>query len=430
MNADPANSRLTNSGPMNGEPAKRWSGYSGMNETEDRLRAASQALLERFPDGAVPPLRLPAQPAVARRSAGRQAWRRGRPWLIPLAAAAAVLAVVALPPTLSRSVGQNQPGTAAPGPGGTPPYFVTNGFDAKNRSIEWSNYLVVRSTVTGNTLATAKLPYAYNRAKTISGAANDRTFAVADISSARDNGAVYVRIFMLNFDPNHGTATVSTPSIGRIPSGPIGKVAGFCALALSPDGLELAVATSRACFVGGFASAAGATTQITVYNLATGGSRSWRSMRPAILTGALTDDLVWSANGRLLGFAWQPNRTSEQHVSWLNTDAPGDVLPLGSSFPLPAVPRQAVPTSDGSLLTFQGNVITRYVQTGRQLRAVSRTTTALGMNSIVWANSTGRVVIMAGVGISGSGSAENSKLAVLSRGHSWWLPSSLTPVTW
>jgi hypothetical protein len=58
-------------------------------EVEDRLRAASRALTERFPSSEVPPLRMPAQPAGARSVTGRRAWHRGFPWLNPLAVAPA-----------------------------------------------------------------------------------------------------------------------------------------------------------------------------------------------------------------------------------------------------------------------------------------------------------------------------------------------------
>ena len=65
-----------------------------MNRTEERLRAATRAAARTVPDGSAPPLRLPAGPAArpARRyRPPRSGWRRA---MAPLAAAAAVTAVV------------------------------------------------------------------------------------------------------------------------------------------------------------------------------------------------------------------------------------------------------------------------------------------------------------------------------------------------
>jgi ferric-dicitrate binding protein FerR (iron transport regulator) len=64
-----------------------------MNDIEDQLGALTRALEDRFPDSSVTPLRLPARDELASRSRWRR--RQVRGWLAPLAAAAAVIAVVA-----------------------------------------------------------------------------------------------------------------------------------------------------------------------------------------------------------------------------------------------------------------------------------------------------------------------------------------------
>ena len=70
-----------------------------MNTADERLRAAARTAMDKFPPGAeLPPLRLPAPPRDPR-WAGRRHTRAGtghpRAWLAPLAAAAAVTAVIA-----------------------------------------------------------------------------------------------------------------------------------------------------------------------------------------------------------------------------------------------------------------------------------------------------------------------------------------------
>jgi len=70
-----------------------------MNTADERLRAAARTAIDKFPPGGeLPPLRLPAPPHD-RRGAARRHTPAGtghlRAWLAPLAAAAAVMAVIA-----------------------------------------------------------------------------------------------------------------------------------------------------------------------------------------------------------------------------------------------------------------------------------------------------------------------------------------------
>jgi hypothetical protein len=83
-----------------------------MNEIDDRLGALTRALEDRFPDSGVPPLRLPARDELAGRPRRR---RQVRGWLAPLAAAAAVIAVVAGSLVITHGMGTSAhvPGSAA-----------------------------------------------------------------------------------------------------------------------------------------------------------------------------------------------------------------------------------------------------------------------------------------------------------------------------
>jgi len=427
VNSNPDSGRLVNGNP----------GSSEANETEARLRAASQALLDRFPDRAVLPLRLPTEHPEPRLSAGRRTWRRARPWLIPLAAAAAVLAAVTLPPALSRSLGRTPaaPATAAPqtspdlsGPEGTPPYFIQGSTYNAQPFVAKRNYAVVRSTATGRTLAAVKLPNPYAYVSAVSAAANDRTFVLAVAPhTGPDAEPEYAGILMLHFDPSRNTASLTTP--------PIGPLTGFCGFALSPDGLKLAVTSSRVCLptlvnqypYTYYANKAAA--KITVYSVATGSSRSWRTT-PSVV-GPLAINLGWMANNRQLGFTWETTMKGEQHESWLNTDATGGLLPLTSSSPLPADLTQDIATSGGSLVAFSDQSIIRYIQVGGHLRLVRSHIPDVDVRSILWANSTGTVLI---VNRQNPPSAKHAwaDLAILSHGHYRSLApwDITTPVAW
>ena len=81
-----------------------------MTSTEERLRAATRAAADTVPPGSAPPLRLPgAQP-------GRARWDQRHRWIramVPLAAAAAVAAVVIASLALTGGVPTSSPGGSA-----------------------------------------------------------------------------------------------------------------------------------------------------------------------------------------------------------------------------------------------------------------------------------------------------------------------------
>lgn len=84
-----------------------------MDRTEERLRDAATALGSTLQAADIPPLRLPD----ATRSAGSEAWRPGRPglgrWLMPLATAVAVTAILALVVVIRSLPDRAQPPGAA-----------------------------------------------------------------------------------------------------------------------------------------------------------------------------------------------------------------------------------------------------------------------------------------------------------------------------
>src|SRR5215831_18920187 len=89
-----------------------------MTDLEDRLRAELDAFAQRAKPGVIRPLRPPPGRAP------RQAPGRMRRWLAPVAAAAAVAAVIAGVTLAVQPAGQNPP--TGPGPiAGVLPYYLT-----------------------------------------------------------------------------------------------------------------------------------------------------------------------------------------------------------------------------------------------------------------------------------------------------------------
>jgi hypothetical protein len=208
---------------------------------EDRTRAAMDAitgLVER-----VPPLTLPPPAGAVSRRRGRtpSPGRRWGSWLAPAAAAAAVL-VIAIALVAVRDMPAGRP-TATPGPvlpaAGLPTYYLTFSQPAGATTPVG---LVLAATVTGKKLFTLQPPRGLSFAG-ITGAADDRTF-VADAhwepygvsgSEARSRTWYLVRVV------GAGSRASLTMRELPIPPTPVGTV--ISAMALSPDGTELAVAS-------------------------------------------------------------------------------------------------------------------------------------------------------------------------------------------
>jgi hypothetical protein len=409
VNNGPTNTGPGDPGPQNAGPAN-----GGTNEVEERLQAASLALTERFPDHELRPLRLPT-PAVrgaVHRGAARRVWRRGRPWLIPLAAAAAVVLVVTLPLALRQTLGGHGTGVApAAGPDGTPPYYVEAsnliGHDYVPRG-----YVVIRATATGQTVAKARLPQADTRVQAITAAADDRTFvlAVEPVSSTGKPIYSYDRFLVLSFDPASRTASLTPLSLNAPEP--------FCAFALSPDGLDLAVAFGHGC---DGASPGLGTVKITVYDLATGTSRSWTGTQRSIVGFS---SLSWVDGDQELAFAWVGTDLRDLYLAKLDTTLPGNQIPAASQGQLPAPPVQIVATPGGSVLSFFSGVVYRYTETGGGLRgvAIDHPTPLFG---IFWTNATGNLLIVQQIQVG------PPRLGVLSHGHFRELPQGFAaPAAW
>ena len=215
-----------------------------MTAVEDRTRAAMDAvtgLVER-----VPPLTLPPPPGAVSRRRGRAPFPRRRwgSWLAPVTAAAAVVTIaIAL-----VAVRDMPDGASAPPPG---PVAAATGLPTYNLTLNQSVYdtttpvgLVLAATLTGKKLFTLQPPRGLSFAG-ITGAADDRTF-VADAhvdpygvrgSEGRSRTWYLVRIV--------GAGSRASLTMKKLPIAPTPVGAGISAIALSPDGTKLAVASER-----------------------------------------------------------------------------------------------------------------------------------------------------------------------------------------
>jgi hypothetical protein len=197
-----------------------------VNDLEDRLRRDLKTLAHRAKPGAVRPLRTPAP---SRRS-------RTRRWLAPVAAMAAVAAVISAVTLAGNSV-DHRPAQAG-APPGMPPYYV-----ALHELISQGKRVVidvtVRSSASGAVLTSKVIPTPdlYDPSKpllsgtqtSITAAADDLTFAISD----------QYGVYVLHLAANGRSATLTTVPIKAKPFylGDYGAV-------ISPDGRQLAIQTA------------------------------------------------------------------------------------------------------------------------------------------------------------------------------------------
>jgi hypothetical protein len=154
-----------------------------MNVLEDKLRAALRETGEEIRPHSVPPLRLdqPGRRPGLPRTPGRSRWGG---WLTPLAAAAAVAAVIIASVVIGKAfAGRQSPATSA-APGGLPQYYVALRFSGHstccraNQPLLPRTHAVVVDTATGKVLATIAPPNPRDTFVGVTGAADDRTFVL------------------------------------------------------------------------------------------------------------------------------------------------------------------------------------------------------------------------------------------------------------
>jgi WD40 repeat protein len=276
-----------------------------MTQLEDQLRSAFRAKAGDITPPP-PPLKLQHRPVLdpaARRGSGRAAALWQRRWLVPLAAAVAVLAVVAGALTVSgRVAGRGTPlGLPATTPIQTsvPPYYVslTSVRPMPLRQPQaWPvlTTATVRATSTGAVIASIVPPQPYTEFIYVSAAADDRNFVLA---AQYGGGPVQDGFFLLHINPT-AADPAARATLTAIPAAALPYDDEVQAMALSPDGRLLATVV---------ASSGAAPAYLHVYNLATGRSRTWTGadvQQGYVLAG--NGGLSWTQGGRFLAFSSAP----------------------------------------------------------------------------------------------------------------------------
>jgi len=301
-----------------------------VNTLEDRLRAAARAIAGTVADDSAPPLRLP-QP-------GRRPGLPGRfPWIVPLTAAAAVIALIAASIFAAHVV---LPGSRRPAPrppwaplphlaDGLPAYFLedpampspdglqplppntsSGPVPSRFRSQE---ILRVVATATGKVAATATLP-GYVTAI----AASRGAFFAAVV---RGNRARFYEIQL--------TAGYAETTVTKLPIRP--DPAPIAYLAASPDGAKLAYSTVVG--QGGLDLAQ----RLVVASTTRDSEREWTA--PAGYfghSGGSMGPMNWLADGRTLAFNWIGSLVEApamMYMTLLDTAAPGSDLMAGRAVP-------------------------------------------------------------------------------------------------
>ncbi len=326
---------------------------------EDQLRAAGRAVSDQVRD--LPGLDLRSEPATRRaRARAARRWPGAGRWLIPMAAAAAVVAVavtlvaVKNPPRVtpatsaspapSRSAGPAA--TAAPvDPEAVPSYFVTiNGFEASAPvspgqsgpvKAPKADSVIVGETLTGKRLATIAAPKGSTFAG-VTGAADDRTFVLdsVQLAPAARSGMLWPfqprTWYLLKIKPGATFVQTMTTLDFPLPNG-----ADVNGIALSPDGTKFAVLYQAAGTSAGFPYNGPFT--LGIYSVATGAVlRSWTGSNPSHGSygyggNGLPDpnaNLTWTSDGQRLAFAYRNSVSSNSslYLREVNLAEPGGDL--------------------------------------------------------------------------------------------------------
>ena len=326
---------------------------------EEQLRAAGRAVSDQVRD--LPDLDLRTQPAARRaRARAFRRWAGAGRWLIPMAAAATVVAValtlvaVKSPPRVrpttsgspapSRSAGPAV--TSAPvDPEALPGYFVAiNGFEARPAfspgqsgpvKAPKADSVIVGETLTGRRLATIAAPAGSTFAG-VTGAADDRTFVLDSVQLAPGarSGMLWPfqprTWYLLRIRPGATPVQVLTVLHFALPSS-----ADVNGIALSPDGTRLAVFYQMPGSTAGFPFDGPFT--LRVYSVATGAVlRSWTGANPSKGSygyggNGLPDpnaNLTWTSDGQRLAFAYRNSVSSNSslYLREVNVAGPGGDL--------------------------------------------------------------------------------------------------------
>jgi hypothetical protein len=277
---------------------------------EELKRAAGQVQPELLR-----PLQVPTR---------RPSWR---PRLLPLAAAAAVIAVITAGALVAGLTAAHQPAAHKPAvsgsaPAGLPRFYVTTSSSPDGRGIQ----AVVRASASGQVTGTVPVPsalsveWADSGGTFVTAAADDRSFIIgAEEGQEPDKLGLDLRLFRFAISaagkPGHLTELAAAPVRNETTEG----------IALSPDGKLLAVSLMRD-------SPANAVAAIQVLDLATGATRTWTAPAHSVY---IPGPPSWADGSRVIAFTWLNTDQSglmsaPRGIRLLDTAAPGDNLVAGT----------------------------------------------------------------------------------------------------
>jgi hypothetical protein len=318
-----------------------------MTRIEDRLRDYYAAQAGAVgPDDIRPGVRLapsrfrPRLGALPRRSV-----------FAPLAAAAAVVlvaaAAVALGGVVHRGQSPAEPASSSlpagdrsvaqlVSAGVIPPRLVT--ITATGDLHSAPSDAVVRATATGARLATIRPSLPHGTIVAVTGAADDRTFVLAEqklpLARALSLNIQHGSFFLLRLRSDGTRATLTKL--------PITAPDGVNGMALSADGTKLAMTVRL-----------DTSNQLRVYSLATGAVRTWSAGGSGIVADGELDThdaapVSWAADGRHLLFSWIDNNVNER---LLDTSLGGSSLLADSRLVL------TIPAHVGQSELCQGDIV-------------------------------------------------------------------------
>lgn len=307
---------------------------------EDDLRAALSSLERHAPDPAA--VLRAARGHATRGRAGRRRGSSWPRWIVALAAAASVVAVVAgsllatgvLPAAKAHPGNARRPDSPAARPrpatfDGLPAYFLALGYQAAGARPgrgHWAGQLEPQTadivvTATGEVAATGTLPAGLTRVA----AGRNGTFYAAVTSGPA------TKFYQIRLPASGIVAHVTRLPIPAVPAGrgPAGQVDSITA---SPDGSRLAISTDVQ------HGNTGDVQNLIVASIATGAERRWTI--PPQYSGASIGPVSWLAGSRTLAVNWLgfSPAAPPSSLRLLDTAAPGTdllsgraVLPLNRS---------------------------------------------------------------------------------------------------
>jgi hypothetical protein len=284
-----------------------------MPDVENLLREELKRAAERVQPELLRPLQVPTR---------RPSWR---PHLLPLAAAAAVTAVITAGALVAGLTAAHKPAAHRPAVSGSTPaslprFYVTT--SSGGRGIQ----AVVRASASGQVTGTVPVPsaipveWADSGGTFVTAAADDRSFIIGvQGGQAPTKIGLDLRLFRFAISaagkPGHLTELAAAPVRNETTEG----------IALSPDGKLLAVSMMRD-------SAADEVGAIQVLDLATGATRTWTAPAHSVY---IPGPPSWADGSRVIAFTWLRSTQSglmsaPRGIRLLDTAAPGDNLAAGT----------------------------------------------------------------------------------------------------